>query len=652
MAHEFKHMLSPVDVGPIRMRNRVYFAPHDTNFMPPNTPPNDRAIAFYAARARGGVAAIVTPNLLGVGAIGTPVPQHTLTNEESVDLYRRCTDTIHASECKVLAQLTMVGRLGQTRPGGGVTLGSSPVRLDFAPFSREVPHEMDHADIAEVIELYSAAARNARLAGFDGIEIAGAGGLLIHQFVSPALNRRTDAYGGSTEGRMRLPLEIIHAVRDAVGPDLAVGFKLAGDDFYDGGLEFEESSRIAVMLDETGELDYLTVVGGMYVSVPTHVPPMYYPLGCFVYLASEMRRVVRHVNVNCMGRINDPAQVNSIIGENHADMVGMVRGLICDPEFVKKSREGRTDEIRQCVGCEEGCYGRFRRGLPITCAYNPEAGRENELSIDRADQRKKVMVIGAGVAGMETARVAALRGHKVSVFESRSEIGGQIRVAARAPRRDDFEQIPRYYEYQASMLGIDVHLNSTASTEAVERENPDVVVVATGSVPKNLGVVGGDGANVVDVRSVLTGDASVGQRVLVVAQEHGTEALSVADYLSDRGKQVQVVTEFFYAGSEAPLGVLQVLYTRLARKEVPILTLTAIDEVRPRSVVVRNVFSGLKTEIGDIDTVVTALGADVRDELVNGLREKGWNVVAVGDCVQPRFLPQITLEAAIVGRSI
>ena len=652
MAHEFKHMLSPVDVGPVRMRNRVYFAPHDTNFMPPNTPPNQKAIAYYVARAKGGVAAIVTPNLLGVTASGAALPAKTLTNREAVSDYRTCVDSIHEHETRVLAQLTMVGRMGQTRPAGGTTMSASPVRLDMAPFCREVPREMSTADINEAVRLFETAAGNARLAGFDGIEIMGAGGLLLHQFLSPALNKRTDAYGGSTEGRMRLILEIVHAVREAVGPGMAIGLKLAGDDFYDGGLELDESRRIAAILDDSGELDYITVVGGMYVSVPTHVPPMYYPLGCFVYLASEMRRVVKHVNINCMGRINDPAQVNRIISDNHADMVGMVRGLICDPAFVKKSREGRTDEIRQCVGCEEGCYGRFRRGLPITCAYNPEAGRESELSIDRVEQRKKVMVIGAGVAGMETARVAALRGHKVSVHEMAAEIGGQVRVAARAPRRDDFGQISRYYAHQFNLLGVDVHLSQTVSTETVETEKPDVVVVATGSTPKSLAGYDGGGANVVDVRSVLEGSVAVGHSVLVVAQEHGTEALSVADYLSDRGRQVQVVTEFFYAGSEAPFGVLQALYTRLSRKQVPMLTLTAVHEVRPDSVVVRNVFSGFKTELQGIDTVVTALGSDVRYGLSKDLAVKGWNVVAVGDCVQPRLLPQVTHEAAVMGRAI
>ena len=652
MAHEFSHMLSPVEVGPVTMRNRVYFAPHDTNFMPPNTPPTDRAIAYYVARARGGVAAIVTPNLLGVTASGVALPEKTLTNDDAVPEYRKCVDAIHQCESKVLAQMTMVGRMGQTRPAGGITSSASAVRVDLAPFAREVPHAMDVQEIRDAVAMFGKAANTARLAGFDGIEILGAGGLFIHQFISPVSNKRTDAYGGNEEGRMRLALEVIDAVRGAAGPDMVVGFKLGGDEFYEGGIGLEDAKRLALMLEGTNSLDYLTVVGGMYTSVPTHVPPMYYPLGCFVYLASEIRRTVKRINVNCMGRVNDPAQVNSIIADRHADMVGMVRGLICDPEFVKKSRDGRTDEIRQCVGCEEGCYGRFRRGLPITCAYNPEAGRELELTLTPAECRKKVMVIGGGVAGMETARVAALRGHKVSLYESAPELGGQVNVAAKAPRRDDFEQMPRYFAYQAQVLGIDVHLGETVNSEIVERESPDAVVVATGSVPRRLRVPGGDGRNVVDVRTVLNGSANVGKRVLVVAGEHGVEALSVADFLSERGKDVTVVTEFFYAGSEAPFGILQALYTRLCRKNVSVLTLTAVKEVRGDAVIVNNIFSGFESTIESIDTVVTAIGSDVDDVLYAQLREKGWEVHIVGDCLQPRFLPQVTLEAARVGRQL
>jgi NADPH-dependent 2,4-dienoyl-CoA reductase/sulfur reductase-like enzyme len=496
------------------------------------------------------------------------------------------------------------------------------------------------------------AGKNLRAAGFDGVEIMGAGGLLVHQFLSPALNFRQDRYGSSLEGRLRFPLEIVVAVREAIGWDMVLGFKMAGDDFYDGGIELEDAKKIALALEGTGMVDYLTVAAGMYVSVPTHVPPMYYPLGCFAYLASEIRRTVKKVNVNCMGRVNDPTQGENIIAEGHADMLGMVRALICDPEFVRKTREDRVEEIRQCVGCEEGCYARFRRGLPITCAYNPEAGREKELPIVAASTKRKVMVVGGGVAGLEMARVAALRGHEVHLYEKSDQLGGQLIAAAKAPCRDDFEQMPRYYSYQMELLEVKVSLGIEATHETVREICPDVIVVATGSRPRSLEVPGKDCSKVVDPEGVLLGRVEVGEKVVVVAGEHGMEALCTADFLAERGKDVEVLTEFFHAGAEAPFGILQAVYRRLFRKGVPIRTLTAIKELRGRTVVTRDVFSGAESSIEDVDTVVAATGRDPVDVLYHSLKAEGREVYAVGDCLQPRLIPQVTLEAARLAREV
>lgn len=650
MSQEFRHMFSPIEVGPVTMRNRLYFGGHDTNFGPPNSAPKDRAIDYYVARAKGGVAAVITPNLVGTVSTGAPIPADTITDERSVPDLKKCADAIHRHGSKVLAQLCMVGRMGQTRPFGGITWSASPVRLDLAPFEREIPHEMETEEIKQAITSFGLAAKNVRAAGYDGIEILGAGGLLLHQFLSPALNHRRDQFGGSLENRLQFPLEIIDAVREAIGANMVLGFKMPGDDFFDGGILLDEAKRIAIHFEETGKLDYLTVVGGMYISVPTHVPPMYYPLGCFVYLASEIRRAVRKINVNCMGRINDPTQAESIIADGHADMIGMVRALICDPEFPNKAREGRIDEIRQCVGCEEGCYGRFRRGLPITCAYNPEAGREREFSIVPTTNRKRLMVIGGGIAGLETARVAALRGHQVSLYERETELGGQVCIAAKTPRRDDFEQMPRYYSYQMNLLGVEVHLGTEVTAEMVAEREPDAVVVATGSVPLELDVPGAQQKNVVEPRSVLQGRVEVGQNVVVVAGEHNMEALSTADFLAERGKKVQIITEFFYAGAEAPFGIVQAVYARLCSKGITIMTLTAVKEIQGSTVTIRNVFSDVESRIEGVDTVVAAMGGKPDDALYHLLKGKVKELHRVGDCIQPRLIPQIALDGAQIGR--
>jgi len=653
MGQEYRDMLSPVKVGPITMRNRIYFAAHAARFMPLNAGVNDQGIAYYEARAKGGAAAIVTGcHLIGPVSTLTPNPPSYLGDERTIPDLKRCADAVHKHGAKAICQLGVIGRLGETRPFGGVTWGPSPARLDLAPMTWEIPHEMEIEEIKQIVDEYRKAARNVKAAGYDGIEIFGAGGLLNHQFLSPRLNFRKDEYGGSLENRLRLQFECIDAVRDGIGNDMVLGFKMPGDDFTEGGITLDEAKEIACALEATEKVDYLSVVAGVYIIIPTHVPPMYYPLGPFVYLSSEVRKAVKKINVNCMGRVNDPTQANKIIADGHADMIGMVRALICDPEFVNKARDEKDDEIRKCVACEEACYGRYRRGVHVSCAYNPQAGREQQLPIVPAATKKKVMVVGGGVAGLETARVAALRGHRVSLYERESELGGQVRIAAKATGRLDFEEMPRYYAYQMEFLGVDVHLETEVTPEMVMEIGPDAVVVATGSVPLELDLPGGDQKNVVEPRSVLEGKVEVGQNVVVIAGEHNMQALTTADSLAEKGKKVQVITDAFYAGSQAPLGTCQAVHTRLLRAGATITVLTEVKEIRDNTVITRNVFTDVEGRIEGVDTVVAAMGGKADNSLYRSLMGRVKDLYAVGDCVQPRLIPQATLDGLRVGTTL
>jgi len=653
MGQEYANMLSPVKVGPITMRNRIYFAAHAARFLPLNAGINDQGIAYYEARAKGGAAAIITGcHLIGPVCTQTPNPPSYLGDERTIPDLKRCADVIHKHGAKAICQLGVIGRLGETRPFGGVTWGPSPVRLDLAPMTWEIPHEMEMEEIEQLVDEYRKAAGNVKAAGYDGVEIMGAGGLLNHQFLSPRLNVRNDEYGGSLENRLRLQLDCIDAVRDGIGDDMILGFKMPGDDFIDGGITLDESKEIACAFEATGKVDYLSVVAGIYIIIPTHVPPMYYPLDPFVYLASEIRKTVKKITVNCMGKINDPGQADKIISNGHADMIGMVRSLICDPELVNKARSGREDEIRTCIACEEACYGRYRRGLHVSCSYNPQAGRELQLPILPATTKKKVVVIGGGVSGLETARVAALRGHQVSLYEQESELGGQVKIAAKAPGRLDFEEMPRFYTYQMKLLGVDVHLETEVTPEMVMEISPDAVVVATGSVPLELDVPGGDQKNVVEPRAVLEGKVEVGQNVVVIAGEHNMQALTTADSLAEKGKKVQVLTEAFYAGSQAPLGTCQAVHIRLLRAGAIITNLTAVKEIRGNTVITRNVFTNAEGRIENIDTVVAAMGGKAENSLYHSLKGKTRELYAVGDCMQPRLIPQATLDGLRVGTKL
>lgn len=650
MTHPFANLFSPLEVGSITLKNRIFLAAHATLSMPLDAPPNEKAIKYWEARARGGASLIITGvHLIMPGCTG--VARGQLQSDNIIEPFSKAADAIHHAGAKVFAQLGHVGRLGTSKAAGGVTWGPSAVKRDLAPANWEIPHEMTPMEIKNVIDEFAKSASRIKKAGYDGIEIQGAAGMLIAQFLSPHMNKRSDEYGGSLENRLRFASEIVEAVRAAVGSDFVVGIKIAGDEFLEDGASAQQMQEVAIKLEETGTLDYINVGAGAYINIATHVPPMYFPLGCFVYLASGIKEVV-DIPVFSMGRINDPVQAEEIISNYQSDMVGMVRGMICDPQLPNKAKEGRLDEIRKCLGCEEGCYGRYRRGLPVGCAFNPEAGREAEFEITAASVKKEVLIVGGGAAGLETARVASMRGHHVTLYEQDSELGGQMNIARLAPGRDDFSEVSRYYTHMMKELGVDVHLDTAVDETTIVAENADVVVVATGSLPARPDIPGVDRGNVFDIREVLQGNVELGEKVLVVAADNHIHGLSVADYLSDREKEVSVITDGFYAGQDMPLGTLQAIYTKLLAKGVDITPLTSIKEIRPEGVVVCNVFTEGERIIEDVDSVVLSMGGVANNHLLKSLDGKVGELYGVGQSLSPRYLLEAILDGARLGRKI
>lgn len=524
------------------------------------------------------------------------------------------------------------------------------------PITREVPKEMEPEDIADVVSRFGRAASNARAAGADGVEIHGATGYLVQQFMSPLTNRRTDAYGGSLEKRLRFPLEVIGEIREKAGPDLAVGIRIVADEFLDGGLTLDVATEMAARLEASGKLDYISVNTGMYASIRVSFPlGMGAPLGVFVSLASQIKSAVS-IPVVVSGRMIDPTQAEQVLADGHADIIGMCRALICDPELPKKALAGDLDDIRTCVACNQGCFGRSAVGKPITCLLNPAVGYEKEMGVQTLKPvpiRKRVLVAGGGPAGMEAARVAALRGHEVHLYEKAHELGGRVNLAASVPSREEFKGVTRYLGRQMDRLKVHVHLGAEVTPDLVAQVVPDAVVVATGSDLVTIGVPGGDQDNVVSTVDVLSGTKTVGQKVLMVDDEGHHHGLSVALLLAEQGKDLEVVTRLPMVGFEvAAVGEMGPACYKLLSLSVAITPFTAVKEIEGRCVSLAHALSGAVTERQDVDTVVVVAENRANNGLYRSLKGKVKELYAVGDCVTPRRAMDAIYDANRIARLI
>lgn len=647
---EFKHLFTPMKIHNVTVPNRVVFSAHVPLYWPVHQGPNERALQYFLARARGGAGLIILGQNL-VKPLSTAGGFVAVQNDRALPAYEAFCTAIHDQGTKVFGQLVHSGPRTDGALTGGTGFAPSPIQFPggLMPSEYTIPLEMDLDDIRQVVSAYAGAAKRLQKAGFDGVEISstvGAGMLLV-SFLSPVSNRRTDEYGGSLENRMRIHREILEAVRAAVGPDFVVGMRLVADELINRGLTLDDAREIAPKLEETGDVDYLSICAGL----AGHVPPMYYPLGCFVHLAVGVKEVV-NLPVICHGRINDPIQAEQILENNQSDFIGMARALICDPEWPNKAREGRLDEIRKCIGCNQACIGYYQKNWPISCALNPAAGREARMVIIPAEKKKRVMVVGGGGAGLEAARVAALRGHQVTLYEQEDTLGGQLNIATKIPGRIDFGEAVRYYTNQMNHLGVEVVLGTTVTPEMVREKNPDSVIVATGSMEVYPSIKTDQGAKVATVREVLREKVDVGQNVVIIADEHHEQALGTADFLSEKGKKVEVLVRTFYAGGELDATTLAIVYTRLARKGVTITPLTRVKEITGTTVVAAHVLSRAERRIEGVDTVIYSHIGESDNALYRALKGEIKELYDIGHCHSPRKLQDSIWDAARAARKV
>jgi 2,4-dienoyl-CoA reductase-like NADH-dependent reductase (Old Yellow Enzyme family)/thioredoxin reductase len=617
--------------------------------------PGDRTVQYWVAKAKGGIGMIGT-YLTEVHAL----PEyHAFNTPGLAEAFKRASDAVHEYGAKIICQIAHSG--GQ---GGGMIhrtfWAPSVVPTHDSLMQIFNPHEMSRDEIKGTVQAFAHAAKVAKEGGMDGVGIHGAHGYLITEFMSPHYNRRTDEYGGSLENRLRFPLEVIEAVRDAVGHDFVVGIRINAEDFVEGSITLDDFLEIIPVLVKTGKLDYINVTAGTYASSSTAIDSMYFPLDSFVYCAAAVKQVV-DIPVIARGRITDPVQAEQILANNQADMVSMVRAIIADPELPNKAREGRVDEIRRCIGCNEGCWRRGSNELilgvlaGITCTMNPAVGLEGVPGwgeLIPAPVKKKVLVIGGGPAGLETARVAALRGHQVSLYDKGSELGGQTLIAAKAPGRDGFLDLGRYYTYQMKLINVDVHLNTEVTPEMVLEQKPDAVVVATGSIPYIPDIPGINGDNVVNLWQVLNGEVECGNNVVIVGGDCDIQSLSTADFLAEKGKKVEILCPDYHCGSKIETSTKQAVYQRLTVKGVVLTPNTDVKEIASKTVIAYNVFSREERIIKDVDTVVIACGGREVNGLYYALKEHVPEIYLAGDAKSVVRITHATMDGATIGRRL
>ncbi|MFJ3468925.1 FAD-dependent oxidoreductase [Pseudomonas sp. NPDC090201] len=650
MSTAFPHLFAPLQIRGKRLKNRIMSTGHDTT-MPTDNLVNDRLVAYHKARAEGGVGLIVL-QVAGVHE-SARYTSHVLmaTDDACIDGYRRLAEVCHEQGTVVLSQIFHPGREIMESSDGLLAVAYSASAVPNERF-RVMPRELDQAMIDEIVAGYAAAARRLHQAGIDGVEVVASHGYLPAQFINPRVNRRTDAYNGDLEQRLRFVREVIAAVRASTDEQFIIGLRISADERDSEGLSEDESLSAARALQTS--VDYIHIVAGTSASLggAVHiVPPMAIEAA---YLAREAGTFKAHLDIPLFvtGRINQPQEAELILARGQADVCGMTRALICDPQMPNKTDTGHVEDVRACIACNQACIGHFHRGLPISCIQHPETGREEQFGrLAPASVRQRVMVVGGGPAGMKAAAVAAARGHQVTLYEANAQLGGQVLLAQLLPRRSEFGGASTNLQREMQLAGVEVVRNTRVDRALVERERPDTVIVATGAEPYWPAFERGGELQVIDAWQVLRDEVKPGRSVLVVDWRSDWIGPGIAERLVRAGHQVQLAVNGTHCGEALPLYVRDQMAGELHKLGIPITPYARLYGCDDHTVYLQHTASGEAMIFEDIDTLVLCQGHQSVDTLAGQIQDLA-RVVRIGDCLAPRTAEEAIYEGLKVAASL
>ena len=652
---KYAHVFNPVKIGNVTVKNRLVMSPVTMNYATSEGYATDKLIRYYRERAKGGVGLIIVE-----GTFFTPegkgyVNQLGIASQEHATAMKRLTDAVHDlnNETKIFLQIHHAGRRVSSKISGHQPVAPSAIP---AYEGGEVPHALTVSEIKALIKAHVQAAVWARDAGFDGVDIHCAHGYLIPSFFSPLSNARDDEYGGDFDGRTRFLVETIRGIKDELGKDFPLTIKISGDEFIEGGLTIDDMVEVARCAQEAG-IDGLNVsagsVGGEKIKdfdnlhKVLRTMPMMTGNGCLTPLAAVMKKNL-NIPVITVGRINEVALAEVILAQGKADLVAMGRALLADPYLPQKAMEGKESTIRPCIGCNEGCYKRIFQQLDIRCAVNPTVGEEDNILCIKVESPRKVLVVGGGPGGMSAALAAHEKGHKVTLIEKETKLGGQLNLASVPPGRHDIDRINKFLVESLYENGIEVITDKEVTRSLAAEMKPDVMILATGAIPRSLSIPGLKDDQTISAWDVLCTD-SFNRAGTFLVVGGGLVGCEVADYLAECGNKVILVEVLPQLAMDGDGDTQAYFMMRFEKNGVQTYTKAKIEEIEESTAAITCCDQEIHIPF---DNVVMAVGSTPDERLYKELASDNYELIKVGDCMKPRRILDAVYEGFKAGREV